>query len=186
MTSSAPVTRVLVAFALLGAGIVNLGLVRGALPGLLGWLALVLGTAELVAALLTLRGTRPRRVGSRADDVARAAVGVLVAASVLGVALALAGGHVGAAIAAAAALQLAAAGVVGATTRRRGDDPAAPSTSRRPRPATALAMLFTGALVVSTVTTAGLTDTEAGARAVPHSEHHLPDLSGLELHHHGG
>jgi len=179
-----PLGRVLLAFALLGAGVVNLGQVRGVLPAAQGWLALAVGTGELVAAVVVLRGG-PGRRGAR-DALATAAIGLLAGVSVLGVLLAYApGGHLGAAAAAAAALQLVAAGGVGATVRR-----AHPAGSARVpavrRPGPALALLFVGAIAVSTVTTAGLTDTAAGEHAVPHGEHHLPDLPGLEQHHHGG
>ena len=192
MSRTAPVTRMLVAFTLVGAGLVNLGLVRGAFPHPQGLLALLAGAAELVAAVLVLRGTAVRGVSRAA--LGRAAVGGLAVLSVLGMVLGVAqGAHVGAA-AAAAALQLAAAAVVGATTRPRpaGDpspdrsrDVRAVGAARRRRPAVSLAILFAGAVAVSTVASAGLADTEAGDRAVPHSEHHLPDLPGLEGHHHG-
>jgi len=193
MSRAASVPRILVAFTLVGAGLVNLGLVRGAFPHPQGALALVAGATELVAAVLVLRGTEVRGVSRTA--LGRAAVGGLAVASVLGMVLGVAqGAHLGAA-AAAAALQLAAAAAVGATTRPRdgGAAPAEPSqegahavvTGRRRRPAVSLAILFAGAVAVSTVASAGLADTEAGDRAVPHSEHHLPDLPRLEGHHHG-
>ncbi|MFC8599106.1 MULTISPECIES: hypothetical protein [unclassified Isoptericola] len=193
----APPARILVAFTLLGAGLVNLGSARGALARPQGVFALVLGAVELVAALLLLRGVTP----GRADPavLARVGVGLLMVASVLGLALAVApGGHLGAAAASAAALQLAGAATVGAATRPRPEAAVAPAAppaagsgsddggAGRRRPAGSLAVLFVGAVLVSTATTAGLTDTEAGAVAVPHSEHHLPDLSGLQGHHHGG
>ncbi|MFE6969142.1 hypothetical protein [Isoptericola sp. NPDC057653] len=187
-TAAVPLGRTLLAFALLGAGVVNLGLVRGVLPAPQGWLALLAGAAELVAALGVLRGVGPRRLP--ADALARAAVAALTAGSVAGVLVAFApGGHFGAAAAAVTALQLAAAAAVGVLTRPRRVVPDGAPTDRgrvrARRPTAALAVLFAGAVAVSTVTSAGLTDTEAGARAVPHSEHHLPDLPGLEGHHHG-
>ncbi|MFD6136885.1 hypothetical protein [Isoptericola sp. NPDC060257] len=195
MTRTAPLARLLVAFALVGAGLVNMGLVRGAFPRPHGVFSLVVGAAELVVAVLVLRGTATR--GADPAVLARVAVGALAVTSVLGIAMAVAEGtHVGAATA-AASLQLAAACVVGATARpargRPGADrpdrsrtgPAATAAGRRPRAAVSLAILFVGAVAVSTVASAGLTDTEAGARAVPHGQHHLPDLPGLEGHHHG-
>ncbi|GAA1715440.1 hypothetical protein GCM10009809_09470 [Isoptericola hypogeus] len=192
MTGPQPLARVLVAFALVGAGLVDLGLVRGTFPHPQAVLALVVGAVELVAAVLVLRAV-PWRTTSTTVLV-QASVGGLVAVSVLGILLALApGGHFGAAAAAAAALQLAAAATVGAMTRPRPSGPDRPAPGhgttthgRQPRRAGAsLALLFVGAVVVSTITTAGLADTEAGARAVPHGEHHLPGLPGLEQHHHG-
>ncbi|MEU2199849.1 hypothetical protein [Isoptericola sp. NPDC019482] len=195
MTRTAPLTRLLVAFALVGAGLVNLGLVRGAFPQPSGVFSLGVGATELVAAVLVLRGTAMR--GADRPMSARLAVGALAVTSVLGIALGVARGtHIGAA-AAAAALQLAAACVVGATMRPARDGwgaggtdglrrpPATTTTGRRSRPAASLAILFVGAVAVSTVASAGLTDTEAGTQAVPHGEHHLPDLPGLEGHHHG-
>ena len=179
MTRTPPLARLLVAFALVGAGLINVGLVRGAFPRPAGVLSLVVGAAELAVAVLVLRGTTVR--GADPALLGRVVVGALAVVSVLGIALGVARGtHVGAA-AAAAVLQLAVAGTVGATTLpgRGGPD------GRRTRPAVSLAILFAGALAVSTVTSAGLTDTEAGARAVPHGEHHLPDLPGLEGHRHG-
>ena len=177
MTPSVPVSHVLVAFTVMGAGLVNLGMVTGTLPGPQGVLALGAGAVETVVAVLVLRS--PSAGGS--VTVVRTTVGLLVGASVLGLALSLApGGRFGAAPAAAAVLQLAAAGATGATNRPR---PAEPAPRRRP--ARALALQFAGAVVVATVTTAGLTDTAAGDRAVPHGEHHLPDLPGLDEHHHG-
>jgi FtsH-binding integral membrane protein len=184
MTRTAPVARTLVAFALVGAGLVNLGLVRGAFPRPPGMFWLVVGAAELVVAVLVLRGATAR--GADPAVLGRLAVGALAVASVLGIALGVAQGtHVGAA-AAAAALQLTAAGVVGATTRPDGfrRTRGAAAAGRR-RPAVSVAILFVGAVGVSAVASAGLTDTEAGARAVPHGEHRLPDLPGLEGHHHG-
>ncbi|MFC7879740.1 hypothetical protein [Isoptericola sp. NPDC057391] len=190
MTRTAPLARLLVAFALVGAGLVNLGLVRGALPRPHGVFSLVVGATEIVVAVLVLRGTAIR--GADPAVLARLAVGALAVTSVLGIAMGVTQGiHIGAA-AAAAALQLAAACVVGATARPgqgrpdadRPDGsrtaPAATTAGRRPRAAVSLAILFVGAVAVSTVASAGLTDTEAGARAVPHGQHQLP---GLESHH---
>ncbi|SKC48155.1 hypothetical protein [Krasilnikoviella flava] len=194
MSPTAPVSRTLVAFALVGAGLVQLGLVRGAFPRPQGLLALVVGTAELVVAVLVLRGATVR--GADPAVLGRIGLGALAVASVLGIALGVAqGSHVVAAIA-AAALQLTAAAVVGATTQPGPVRPAtdgadgsreasgATGVGRRGRPAVSLALLFVGAVAVSAVATAGLADTEAGARAVPHGEHRLPDLPGLEGHRH--
>ncbi|MFE5336348.1 hypothetical protein ACFQ8E_10590 [Isoptericola sp. NPDC056573] len=187
MTAIAAPGRILVAFTLLGAGLVNLGAARSTLPRPQGLLALVAGVAELVVALLVLRGVVPR--GAR-QAAAGWGVGVLAVVSVVGLALAVApGGHFGAAAVAAATLQLAGAATIGATTRPRdaAPEPAADGTRRPHRggPAMTLAGLFAGALLVATATTAGLTDTDAGAVAVPHGDHHLPDLPGLPEHHHG-
>lgn len=182
MSRTAPLARLLVAFALVGAGLINVGLVRGAFPRPAGVFSLVVGATELAAAVLVLRGTTIR--GADPALLGRVAVGALAVVSVLGLALGVARGtHVGAA-AAAATLQIAVAGTVGATTRPGRGRP----HGRRTRPAVSLAILVAGALAVSTVTSAGLTDTEAGAQAVPHGEHDLPDLPGLpglEGHRHG-
>jgi hypothetical protein len=188
-----PVLRVLLGFALLGAGVVNLGLVRGTFPAPAGVLALVLGMAEVVTALPTLAGNAPRR--ARTSTLGRLAVGALVLASVAQAALAVApGATLGPAVTATAALQLAGAGAIGVLTRT---SPAAPpsgatatgaaeaarveQTARSAAhpvrsSAATLGALFVGAVVVSTVATFGLSATEAAEHAVPHDQHHLPDL----------
>ncbi|WP_166845625.1 hypothetical protein [Isoptericola sp. BMS4] len=190
--TAVPLARPLLAFTVLGAGIVGLGMARGALPAAQGWLALVTGAVELVAAVVALRGV-PRRAAT--DAATLAAAGTLAGAGVLGVVLAFApGGRFGAAAAAAAGLQLAAAAGLGALGRHRAARHRSPAAQPRGRasvagavrrPGPALVILFAGAVAVSTVATAGLADTEAGAHAVPHGEHHLPDLPGLPAHHHG-
>ncbi|OLT49427.1 hypothetical protein [Cellulosimicrobium sp. CUA-896] len=201
MSPPPPVLRVLLGFGLLGAGIVNLGLVRGTFPAPAGLLALALGLVEVPAALATIAGTAPRT--PRPAVLGRAAVGALVVGSVAQAALAVAPGTtLGPTVTAATALQLAGAGTIGVLTRSSAPGPAAdappPSASSpspagaphggagRPRPAlgsaASLGVLFVGAVAVATVTTFGLSGTEAAEHAVPHSEHHLPDLPGL--HHH--
>jgi len=182
---------VLAGFALLGAGIVNLGLVRGTFPAPAGLLALALGAAETAGAVLLLAGYRPRAV--RPTGLGRTAVGVLVVAAAGQVALAVSGGStLGPAVTAAAALQLAAAGCVGVLSR-----PGSPAPGRAPAPdvrtapspdhpgrrtAGSLAALLAGALAVASVATFGLSATAAGEHAVPHGEHHLPDLPGAHGH----
>jgi hypothetical protein len=188
---AASLPRVLLAFGLLGAGLVNLGLVRGTFPTPAGVLALLLGTAEVVGAVLVLARSRPDPAHGAAAP--RVAIGGLVAASAAQVALAVAPGNpLGTAVAAAATLQLAAAGAVGVVDRQRADGlPATPGSASPPapradpprrRPAAALAVLFAGAFAVSTVTTVGLSATAAGEHAVPHGEHDLPNLPGRHGH----
>jgi hypothetical protein len=181
-----PLLRVLLGFGLLGAGVVNLGLVRGTFPAPAGVLALVLGVTEVVAALPTLAGAAPRRWSPTA--LGRIAVGALVLASVAQAALAVApGATLGPAVTATAALQLAGAGAVGVLTRTAPGAPSAVATSRSAldtahdhhpvrSSAASLGALFVGAVVVATVATFGLSATEAAEHAVPHDQHHLPDL----------
>lgn len=177
MSARLPVLRVLLGFGLLGAGIVNLGLVRGTFPAPAGVLALVLGVAEVAAALLTLAGTAPGRPGPTA--LGRLGLVALVLASVAQAALAVApGSTLGPTVTATTALQLAGAGAIGVLTRNPPDR--APSSPPR---AASLGTLFVGAVVVATVATFGLSATEAAEHAVPHGEHHLPDLPGLHRHH---
>ncbi|MBD8080546.1 hypothetical protein [Cellulosimicrobium arenosum] len=178
MTGRAPLLRVLVGFALLGAGIVNLGLSRGTLPATGGLVALGLGTIEIPCALLTLADRRPRRLGAQA--LGRVAVGLLVVGSITQAALTVLGGQtLGSAVTAVAALQIAGAGTIGVLTR--------PELGSRPLPArratTTVGALFVAAVVVATVTTFGLSGTEAAEHAVPHGDHHLPDLPGLHVRH---
>jgi len=190
----APLLRVLAGFALLGAGIVNLGLVRGTFPAPAGLLALALGAAETTGAVLLLAGYRPRAV--RPTGLGRTAVGVLIVAAAGQVALAVSGGStLGPAVTAAAALQLAAAGCVGVLSRptgspetvRRASAPDAAGAAPSPdhpgrRTAVSLAALLAGALAVASVATFGLSATAAGEHAVPHGEHRLPDLPGTHRH----
>lgn len=184
MNARPPVLRVLLGFSLLGAGIVNLGLVRGTFPAPAGVLALVLGAAETAAALPTLAGTAPRRASPTA--LGRLAVGSLVLASVAQAALAVApGATLGPAVTATAALQLAAAGAVGILTRSAPPGVTRTRAGAHPerRSAVSLGALFLGAVAISTVATFGLSGTEAAEHAVPHGEHHLSDLPGLHQHH---
>ncbi|MFC8922261.1 hypothetical protein [Cellulosimicrobium sp. NPDC057127] len=189
MNARPPLLRVLLGFSLLGAGIVNLGLVRGTFPAPAGVLALMLGAAETAAALPTLAGTAPRRASPTA--LGRLAVGSLVLASVAQAAFAVApGATLGPAVTATAALQLAAAGAVGILTRSA--PPGAATTTAQsvdvaPHPGrhstASLGALFLGAVLISTVATFGLSGTEAAEHAVPHGQHHLPDIPGLHQHH---
>ncbi|MBD5786747.1 hypothetical protein IF650_11220 [Cellulosimicrobium terreum] len=173
-----PLLRVLVGFALLGAGIVNLGSVRGTFPAPAGILALMLGAVETGGSLLVLAGTRPRAVGITL--LGRAAIGTLVLGSVVQAALAVSGGAtLGAPVVATTALQLASAGAIGVLTRSA-PSPAGPAARGA---GTTVAALFVGAIVVASVTTFGLTGTQAAENAVPHGEHGLPSLPGLHQHH---
>ncbi|WP_454041301.1 hypothetical protein [Cellulosimicrobium sp. Marseille-Q8652] len=206
MTGRTPLLRALVGFTLLGAGVVNLGLVRGTFPAPSGFLALGLGVTEVVTALLALADSRPRGLGP--TTLGRVGVGALVAGSVAQAALAVSGGGtLGPTVAAASALQLVGAGMLGVLTRavapgRDGTPvPDGPAGSQRPggpgagtavrasaaagglRTAGALAALFAGAILVSTVATFGLGATEAGEHAVPHGDHRPPRLPGLHGHH---
>ncbi|MFH6690056.1 hypothetical protein QVL82_14675, partial [Cellulosimicrobium funkei] len=84
MTTPVPTRRVGAALALLGAGIVDLGLVRGAFPAPSGLLALATGAGELVVALVLLaRGPRP----GRATAVPRVGIALLLVATVAGMAV---------------------------------------------------------------------------------------------------
>ncbi|WP_435738755.1 hypothetical protein V5D56_09310 [Cellulosimicrobium sp. PMB13] len=204
MTGRTPLLRALVGFALLGAGVVNLGLVRGTFPAPAGFLALGLGVTEVVTALLALADARPRGLGP--TTLGRVGIGALVAGSVAQAALAVSGGGtLGPTVTAASVLQLAGAGMLGVLTRaasgRDGTSvPDGPSGSQHPggpgadtaarsgpagglRTAGALAALFAGAILVSTVATFGLGATEAGEHAVPHGDHRPPRPPGLHGHH---
>ncbi|MFE6237427.1 hypothetical protein [Cellulosimicrobium sp. NPDC057862] len=178
MTSPVPTRRVGAALALLGAGIVDLGLVRGGFPAPSGLLALATGTTELVAALVLLaRGPRPGRPAA----VPRLGIALLLGATVAGVAAPVASGvPLSAGAAAAAVLRVATACVLARPARVPADDAPARAGAR-------LVALFSVAVVVSAVATFGLGGTDAAQHAVPHGAH-LPALGNLPGHgagHHG-
>ncbi|WP_043659488.1 hypothetical protein, partial [Cellulosimicrobium cellulans] len=110
MTTPVPTRRVGAALALLGAGIVDLGLVRGAFPAPSGLLALATGAGELVIALVLLaRGPRP----GRPTAVPHVGIALLLVATVAGMAVPVASGvPLSAGAAAAAALRVATACVL--------------------------------------------------------------------------
>ncbi|MFE9231739.1 hypothetical protein [Cellulosimicrobium funkei] len=179
MTTPVPARRVGAALALLGAGIVDLGLVRGAFPAPSGLLALATGAGELVVVLVLLaRGPRP----GRTTAVPRAGIALLLVATVAGVAVPVASGvPLSAGAAAAAALRVATACVLARPAR-------VPAGGPPPRAGARLVALFSVSVVVAAVATFGLGGTDAARHAVPHGSH-LPALGHLPGHgagHDGG
>lgn len=160
MSGQAPLLRVLVGFALLGAGIVNLGLVRGTFPEPAGFLALGLGAAEVGTALLALADAPSRRLGT--TTLGRVGIGALAAGSVAQAALAVSGGgRLGPTVTAAAALQLAGAGMLGVLTRTAPATPGRDVASAAAEPPGPRPAARSGA---GTRADAGA---DAGARALP-------------------
>ncbi len=179
MTAPVPTRRAGAALALLGAGIVDLGLVRGAFPAPAGLLALATGAAELSAALVLLaRGPRP----GRPTAVPRVGIALLLVATVAGVVVPVTSGvPLSAGATAAAALRVATACVLARPARVPADGPPARAGAR-------LVALFSVSVVVAAVATFGLGGTDAAQRAVPHGSH-LPALGHLPGHgpgHDGG
>ncbi|WP_265520614.1 hypothetical protein [Oerskovia flava] len=168
------VLAVSAAFAVLGAGLVNLAVAAGDLTSAAGAWGAALGLAEVLWAIVALRRTGPA--------ILRVTLGSLLAVSApAAFSTPPASGPAGTAVIAVVALQVLGAVLVARWLRRETEpapDHAAPATTDRT--GRRVLALFAAAVLVATLTTAGLADTQAGEHAVPHDQHRLP---GLGTHH---